>query len=71
MREAKRFAEIKQSVGKATQYILLTERGENYELQERGSLMDNWDKEFHLRETHLLERDERRVSFETAFNVKL
>jgi hypothetical protein len=71
MREAKRFAEIKQTVGKTTQYVVITERGESYPLQERGTLMDNWDKEFHLRETDILERNERRVSFETAFNVTL
>lgn len=71
MREAKRFAEIKKFVGANTQYVLITERGESYELRERGSLMDNWDHEFHLRDTDVLERDERRISFETAFGVKL
>lgn len=71
MLEAKRFAEIKQTVGRNTQYVLITERGEPYALQERGTLMDTWDREFHLKETDILERDERRVSFETTFNVKL
>jgi hypothetical protein len=50
---------------------VITERGESYSLQERGALMANWDKEFHLRETDILESDDRRISFETAFNVKL
>ena len=71
LREAKRFAEIKQSVGSQTQYVLITERGEAYTLQERGTLMSNWDREFGVKETDQLEREDRRISFETAFNVKL
>jgi len=71
MREAKRFAELNVTVGRNTQYVIVTEDGTASQITERGTLMDMWGNEFGLRDTDALERGERRTSFETNFSVRL
>jgi len=71
MLEAKKFCELDPTVGRDHQFVLIPPTGPPSVLQDRGALSSNWISEFGLRPTNVLDTPDRRISFETSFNLKL